>query len=560
MLTPASGTLSRVRTARVAGGRSSAYANAATSAPESSKAGPTLICGILMCMDATCRGRRSLTAAANPLPGASMTTPMRRLMPALSLALIVACTERAPVAQEAPPPAVAAQDAAAPAGTAPATPYVAGSLPNFAGLVDAYGPAVVNVSTITGAREVRGNGPEILPDDPFYDFFRGFGFGGPRGQVPPSRGEGSGFVISPDGYILTNAHVVDDANEVTVRMTDRREYRAKVVGMDRRTDVAVLKIDAKNLPVVQVGDPHGLKAGEWVIAIGSPFGFENSVTAGIVSATARSLSDAYTPFIQTDVAVNPGNSGGPLFNLKGEVVGINSQIYSRTGGYQGVSFAIPIDVAMDVKSQLVSTGHVQRGRIGVTIQEVNQALADSFKLSRPRGALVSQVESGGPADSAGLKPGDVILAVNGHDIERSSELPPLVAAIKPGQQATLTVWRDKSEKTMHIKIAELEDEPTVASNDTPPGADTGKLGLAVRPLTGNEQKQLHTAGRLVVEDSDGPAAIAGVERGDVILAVNGAPVGSVGEFRKAVDSSGATVALLIQRDNAQIFVPVRVES
>ena len=490
-----------------------------------------------------------------------MNTPMRRLMPALLLALIVACTERAPVAQEAPPPTAAAQDAAANAAAKPATPYVAGSLPNFAGLVDAYGPAVVNVSTITGARDVRGNGPELSPDDPFYEFFRGFGFGGPRGgQVPPSRGEGSGFVISPDGYILTNAHVVDDANEVTVRMTDRREYRAKVVGMDRRTDVAVLKIDAKSLPVVQVGDPRGLKAGEWVIAIGSPFGFENSVTAGIVSATARSLSDAYTPFIQTDVAVNPGNSGGPLFNLKGEVVGINSQIYSRTGGYQGVSFAIPIDVAMDVKNQLVTTGHVQRGRIGVTIQEVNQPLADSFRLSRPRGALVSQVESGGPAEDAGLKPGDVILAVNGHDIERSSELPPLVAAIKPGQQATLTIWRDKSEKTVRIKIAELEDEPTVASNDAPTNADTGKLGLAVRPLTGNEQKQLHTAGRLVVEDSDGPAAIAGVERGDVILAVNGAPVGSVGEFRKAVDSSGTTVALLIQRDNAQIFVPVRVES
>jgi serine protease Do len=489
-----------------------------------------------------------------------MNTPMRRLMPALLLALIVACTERAPVAQEAPPPAVAAQDAAAPAVVKPASAYVAGSLPNFSGLVDAYGPAVVNVSTITGAREVRGNGPELSPDDPFYEFFRGFGFGGPRGQVPPSRGEGSGFVISPDGYILTNAHVVDDANEVTVRMTDRREYRAKVVGMDRRTDVAVLKIDAKNLPVVQVGDPRGLKAGEWVIAIGSPFGFENSVTAGIVSATARSLSDAYTPFIQTDVAVNPGNSGGPLFNLQGQVVGINSQIYSRTGGYQGVSFAIPIDVAMDVKNQLVSTGHVQRGRIGVTIQEVNQALADSFKLARPRGALVSQVESGGPADDAGLKPGDVILAVNGHDIERSSELPPLVAAIKPGQQATLSIWRDKSAKTVRIKVAELEDEPTVASNDAPANADTGKLGLAVRPLTGNEQKQLHTAGRLVVENSDGPAAIAGVERGDVILAVNGAAVGSVGEFRKAVDSSGGTVALLIQRDNAQIFVPVRVES
>jgi serine protease Do len=488
-----------------------------------------------------------------------MTTPMRRLLPAVLLALIVACTERAPVAQEAPPPAASAQAPASPGAAATQPAAVAGGLPNFAGLVEAYGPAVVNVSTITGAREVRGNGPELPPDDPFYEFFHGFGFG-PRGRVPPARGEGSGFVVSPDGYILTNAHVVDDANEVTVRMTDRREYRAKVVGMDRRTDVAVLKIDAKNLPVVQVGDPRGLKAGEWVIAIGSPFGFENSVTAGIVSATARSLSDAYTPFIQTDVAVNPGNSGGPLFNLRGEVVGINSQIYSRTGGYQGVSFAIPIDVAMDVKKQLVTTGHVRRGRIGVTIQEVNQALADSFRLSRPRGALVSQVEKGGPADDAGLKAGDVILAVDGHEIERSSELPPLVAAIKPGNQAKLTIWRDRSEKSVRVKVGELEDEPVAAVDDSPRDTETGKLGLAVRPLTGDEQRELRTSGRLVVEDSDGPAAIAGVERGDVILAVNGAPVGSIGEFRKAVDASGGTVALLIQRDNAQIFVPVRIDS
>jgi serine protease Do len=298
-----------------------------------------------------------------------------------------------------------------------------------------------------------------------------------------------------------------------------------------------------------------------VIAIGSPFGFENSVTAGIVSATARSLGDTYTPFIQTDVAVNPGNSGGPLFNLNGEVVGINSQIYSRTGGYQGVSFAIPIDVAMNVKDQLVTTGHVQRGRIGVTIQEVNQALADSFKLSRPRGALVSQVEKGGPAAAAGLKPGDVILAVDGHDIERSSELPPLVAAIKPGKQATLTVWRDKSERSVRIKVGELQDEPAVAMRDAQKGGEeTGKLGLAVRPLTGDEREQLHTAGRLVVEGADGPAAIAGVERGDVILMVNGAAVDSVSAFRTAVNASGATVALLIQRDDAQIFVPVRIES
>jgi len=488
-----------------------------------------------------------------------MTTIMRRLAPALLLALIVACTERAPVAQEAAATPPAATAAAAPA---PATlPNYAGTLPDFSALVDAYGPAVVNVTTVTGSREVRGNRPEISPDDPFYDFFRGFGFGnGPRGRTPPMRGEGSGFIVGADGYILTNAHVVDDANDVTVRLTDRREFRAKVVGIDKSTDVAVLRIDAKNLPVVRIGDPQALKAGEWVIAIGSPFGFENSVTAGIVSAKARSLDAAYTPFIQTDVAVNPGNSGGPLFNLKGEVVGINSQIYSRSGGYQGVSFAIPIDVAMNVKGQLVATGHVQRGRIGVTIQEVNQTLADSFKLSRPRGALVSEVQKDGPGADAGLKPGDVILAVNGKDIERSSELPPLVATIKPGSQATLTIWRDKSERSVKIKVGELEEEQSVARADDAGDADTGKLGLAVRPLTGDEREQLHTSGRIVVEDADGPAAVAGVERGDVIIAVNGAQVGSIGEFRNAVNASGPTVALLIQRDGAQIFVPVRIDS
>jgi serine protease Do len=489
-----------------------------------------------------------------------MTTPVRRLVPAVLLVtVIVACTERAPVAQEA---AAQPQSAAVTAAPAPAQlAGLAGTLPNFSALVDAYGPAVVNVTTITGARETRNTQPELSPDDPFYDFFHGFGYGnGQRGRTPPMRGEGSGFVVSADGYILTNAHVVDGASDVTVRTTDRREYRAKVVGIDKSTDVAVLKIDARNLPVVHIGDPQSLKAGEWVIAIGSPFGFENSVTAGIVSATARSLDAAYTPFIQTDVAVNPGNSGGPLFNLKGEVVGINSQIYSRTGGYEGVSFAIPIDVAMNVKSQLVATGHVQRGRIGVTIQEVNQTLADSFKLTRPHGALVSNVEKGGPGDDAGLKAGDVILAVDGKDIERSSELPPLVAAIKPGSQATLSVWRDKSERSLRVKIGELKDEPTVAMQGDSGDTDTGKLGLAVRPLTGNERQALHTAGRIVVEDADGPAAIAGVERGDVIIMVNGAPVDSIAEFRKAVNASGATVALLIQRDGAQIFVPVRIDS
>jgi len=487
-----------------------------------------------------------------------MNTPLRRLWPAMLLVLLVSCTERTGTAGDAATPAAAMRETAAPAVASPRETMVAGALPNFSALVDAYGPAVVNVSTVVRQRPVDRRGPELSPDDPFYEFFRGFG--GPRAQLPPTRGEGSGFVVSADGYILTNAHVVEDAREVTVRMTDRREYRAKVVGFDARTDVAVLKIDATKLPVVRIGDPQGLKAGEWVVAIGSPFGFENSVTAGIVSAIARSLGDTYTPFIQTDVAVNPGNSGGPLFNLQGEVIGINSQIYSRTGGYQGVSFAIPINVAMNVKNQLVATGRVQRGRIGVVIQEVNQALADSFRLSRPRGALVSQVEEDGPADDAGLKPGDVILAVDGHEIERSSELPPLVAAIKPGKDAKLTIWRDKAERMLRVKVGELEDEPAVALRSTPNDPATGKLGLAVRPLTGEERQRLQTGGRLVVEDVDGPAAIAGVEPGDVILAVNGTQVASIVEFRTAVNAAGKTVALLIQRDDAEIFVPVRVDS
>ncbi|MEX2150393.1 MAG: DegQ family serine endoprotease [Steroidobacteraceae bacterium] len=478
----------------------------------------------------------------------------------IALATLVAgCGSQSPPAEEsradAPP-----QESTIPALTDTPAPAMVEGLPDFAPLIEAYGRAVVNV-TMVSARQpaVREHG--LSPDDPLYEFFERFGYGAPRGQIPPARGEGSGFLISADGYVLTNAHVVEHAREVTVRTTDRREYSARVIGADSRTDVAVLKIEGENLPHVRLGNPEGLKAGEWVIAIGSPFGFDNSVTAGIVSATARSLpGDAYTPFIQTDVAVNPGNSGGPLFNLRGEVIGINSQIYSRTGGYQGVSFAIPIDVAINVKNQLVASGRVERGRIGVTIQDVNQALADSFSLSRPRGALVSQVEEGGPAEQAGLKPGDVILAVDGREIERSSELPPAIAAIKPGSQATLTLWRGKSERMAKITVGELEDEPAVAALGPAGKAETGKLGLAVRPLSGNERERLRTIGRLVIAQAEGPAAFAGVEAGDVLIAVNGVQVGTVAEFRKAVEDSGKTVALLIQRGSAQIFVPVRIDS
>ncbi len=460
-------------------------------------------------------------------------------------------------------PAGAAKGVATARAAAPPPPPVpvvvnSAGLPDFSPLVDSFGPAVVNVSTV-GRVATRGEIPGMAPGDPMHEFFKRFGFGdGPRMNQPPTRGEGSGFIISGDGYILTNAHVVDNATEVSVRLTDRREYSATVVGVDERTDVAVLKIEAEGLPMVRLGDPDSVKVGEWVVAIGSPFGFDNSVTAGIVSAKARSLpGDSLTPFIQTDVAVNPGNSGGPLFNLQGEVVGINSQIYSRTGGYQGVSFAIPIDLAVHVKDQLVATGRVERGKIGVTIQEVNQALADSFGLERPRGALVSSVESKGPADDAGMKPGDVILAVGGEPVERSGEVPSIVAAIKPGTKTEITIWRDRKERTLEVKVGELETEQVAAARDDG-GSEGGRLGLAVRPLDPVERQQADTEGTLLVLDVDGPAALAGVEPGDIVIAVNGRAVNSARELRAEVEGSGNTVALLVQRGAAQIYLPVRL--
>jgi len=473
-------------------------------------------------------------------------------------ALLSACGSNAPATGEAPagPGPAAVQHAEAP----PPVPVQLNEvgLPDFSKLVDAFGRAVVNVATVGRVPAGHDGVPGLSPDDPMHEFFKRFGFGAPQGPRPPSRGEGSGFVVSPDGYILTNAHVVDGASDVTVRMTDRREYSARVVGVDPRTDIAVLKIEAQGLPYVRLGDPDSLKVGEWVVAIGSPFGFENSVTAGIVSAKSRSLpGDAYTPFIQTDVAVNPGNSGGPLFNLKGEVVGINSQIYSRTGGYQGVSFAIPIDVAIGVRDQLIANGRVERGRIGVTIQDVDQALADSFGLERPQGALVSSVERDGPAAAAGVKPGDVILAVDGKPVEHSGHLPPMIAVIKPGAKTTLTLWRDKARRELTLQVAELEEE-RVAEAGAGRSEEGGKLGLAVRPLSPEERRMSGTEGRLLVEEVDGPAALAGVEPGDIILAVNGRKVESVKALRDAVDASGRTVALLIQRGEAQIYVPVRL--
>ena len=462
-----------------------------------------------------------------------------------------------------------AKASANPVATAPASvaapvanPATA-SLPlnGFTEIVAASGPAVVNVS-VRGTTRASAEMPEIPgldPDSPFYDFFKGFGGprGGGRGGNVPTQGLGSGFIVTSDGYILTNAHVVDHADEVLVRLTDRREFKAKVVGADKQSDVALLKIDGNGLPIVRIGDSRAAKVGEWVVAIGSPYGFDNSVTAGIVSAKSRSLPDsAYTPFIQTDVAVNPGNSGGPLFNLAGEVIGINSQIYSRTGGYQGLSFAIPIEVAMKVKDQLAKTGHVTRGRLGVTVQEVNATLADSFGLDRPRGALVSSVDASSPAEKGGIQVGDIILKYDGNTIERSADLPALVADKGPGAKAIVEVWRKGSARSLTVATGAAKED-RVASNEQ--GAPSGgRLGLAVRPLTREERSENNGRGGLLVEQVSGAAERAGVQPGDLVLALNGTPVNSVEQLREQASKSGKHVALLVQRNDRQLFVPIEL--
>ena len=439
-------------------------------------------------------------------------------------------------------------------------------VPDFSGLVETYGPAVVNISAKHVVKQTARRSMQQLPvdpDDPFFQFFKRFygqfpGNGGDNGggqDDTPSASLGSGFIISNDGYILTNAHVVDGANVVTVKLTDKREFRAKVVGTDKQSDVAVLKISATNLPTVKVGDPNQSKVGQWVVAIGSPYGFDNTVTSGIISAKARSLpNENYTPFIQTDVPVNPGNSGGPLFNLQGQVIGINSMIYSQTGGFQGLSFAIPIDEAMRVKDELVKTGHVSRGRLGVAVQGVNQTLADSFGLQKPAGALVSSVDPGGPAAKAGLQAGDVILAVNGTAVNDSTDLPAQIASMKPGSKATLDVWRDKSKKQVTVTLGSFSD--TKVADSGAQASEQGRLGVAVRALTPQERNGSSLSHGLLVQQASGPAASAGIQPGDVILAVNGRPVTSVQQLREVIAKAGNSVALLIQRDNAQIFVPV----
>ncbi|HEY7757799.1 MAG TPA: DegQ family serine endoprotease [Burkholderiales bacterium] len=434
-------------------------------------------------------------------------------------------------------------------------------LPDFADLAEKQGPAVVNISTTSSAR-----GPQALPpgaeDDPFFDFFRRFG--PPQPREYEARSLGSGFIVSQDGHILTNAHVVEAADEITVRLTDKREYKAKVVGTDKRTDVAVLKIEpTAALPIVTIGDPNKLRVGEWVVAIGSPFGFDNTVTAGIVSAKGRSLpQENFVPFLQTDVAINPGNSGGPLFNLKGEVVGINNMIFSRTGGFMGVSFAIPIDVAIDVAKQLQATGRVSRGRIGVVIQEVTKELAESFGLPKASGALVNSVEKGGPAEKAGIQASDVILKFDNKEIGSSNELPRIVAATRPGAKVSVQVWRKGERKDLQVTVGETPEERTAKRQQSrkPSGETLGKIGLTVLELTADQRRELNVSAGVLVESAEGSAARAGIRRGDVILAVGNTEVKSVEELNRLLGAGDKprTVALLVRRGEGSLYIPLRI--
>ncbi len=451
-----------------------------------------------------------------------------------------------------------------------AAPAMARDLPDFTELYEKQGPTVVNISTtqtVHGGAQGMMPFPNVPEDDPFYEFFKRFGQqggqGGQGGQDYKTQSLGSGFIISSDGYILTNAHVVNDADEVIVKLTDRREFKAKIIGIDRRSDVSLLKIDASNLPKVTLGDPATLKVGEWVAAIGAPFGLENTVTAGIVSAKGRALpQENYVPFIQTDVAINPGNSGGPLFNLKGEVVGINSQIYSRSGGYMGLSFAIPIDVAMDVQNQLRAGGHVSRGWLGLGIQEISKELAESFGMKNTNGALVAGVEKNSPAEKAGLEPGDVILKFDGKVIMVSSDLPRVVGATRPGREVTVELLRRGSVKNLAVTVGEMpaDDKEDARTPRAPAKTEPNRLGLMVRELTPQQKKKINGKNGVLVVSAESAAAQAGIRRGDVILAVNNSEVQSPEQFNKLVVAvaSGKTIALLVLRGDNTLYVPVKV--
>jgi len=443
-------------------------------------------------------------------------------------------------------------------------------LPDFTDLVERHGAAVVNISTTQIVRGNRGMPFPFDENDPSFELFRRF-FPHSQPGIPreqESKSLGSGFVISADGHVLTNAHVVDGADEVVVKLTDKREFKAKVLGTDKRTDIALIKIEASGLPVVKLGDPNRLKVGEWVIAIGSPFGFENSVTAGIVSAKGRSLpQENYVPFIQTDAAINPGNSGGPLFNMRGEVVGVNSQIYSRTGGYMGVAFAIPIDVAMEVQSQLRSGGRVSRGRIGVVIQEVTKELADSFGLAKPVGALVNSVEKGGPADKAGIDAGDIILKFDGKTVNQSADLPRLVGATKPGTKSVVQLWRKGATKDLSVVIGEMPDEkgPQRSAKRGKPAepAAANRLGLVLSELSAEQMRELKLDHGLVVEDARNGSGRADLRPGDIILNLiskgTQTEVKSVEQFNKLLAQldKSAAITLLVRREASQMFIIIK---
>ncbi len=446
-------------------------------------------------------------------------------------------------------------------------PAFAMGLPDFTALFEKHGPAVVNIST-TQIMQRGGHGmmpfPYLPEDDPFFEFFRRFGIpGGPGPQEYRTQSLGSGFLVSADGYILTNAHVVRNADEIIVKLSDQREFQARIVGTDRRTDVALLKIEAGGLPRVTLGDPTQLRVGEWVVAIGSPFGLENTLTAGIVSALGRALpQENYVPFIQTDVAINPGNSGGPLFNLKGEVVGINAQIYSRHGGYMGLSFAIPIDVAMEVTEQLKASGRVTRGWLGISIQQVTKELADSFGMKNTHGALVSGVEKGSPAEKGGLQAGDVILRFDGKSIITSSDLPRLVAATRPGKSATVEVLRRGSVRNIAVTVGEMptEGKEEMRTQRGPAKVEPDRLGLTLRDLTPQQKSRLDGRSGVLVLAAEGAAAQAGIRRGDVVLAVNNAEVQNLEHFIRLIKEvpAGKSVALLVRRGDSMLYVPVKV--
>lgn len=439
-----------------------------------------------------------------------------------------------------------------------------GQVPNYRAIVKQSAPAVVGV-TVEGmhkaSMEDEESGASHGAEDPMFRFFHGMPGMQQRNQPSastPFKGLGSGFIISSDGLILTNAHVVNEAKEVTVKLSDRREFVAKVVGVDTTTDIAVLRIPATGLPTVRLGDPRSLEVGDPVLAIGAPYGLEQTATQGIVSAKARSLpGDAMVPFIQTDAAVNPGNSGGPLFDGSGAVVGINAQIYSRSGGFQGLSFAIPINIALAVKDQIVATGKATHGRLGVTVQDLNQSLADSFGIKSVGGALVSNVAANSAAAAAGLKPGDVITDVNGEPIVRSGSLSSLIGLSAPGSHVKLKVWRDHEERTVEAKLGGADADKSMVA-DARDASQGPQLGLALRALTPEEKREAKIDQGMVVEDVSGPAAKAGIAAGDVLLAINGKPVQSIEQLKSVLGGKPKSVALLVQRDGEKIFVPVNL--